>query len=113
VPEFDFIFGHPFFASAYTCNCEHKIIAEHVGHKRQAVTLFNIQDGACFHRLHGKTSVITWTATPGGAVPTDSPAKSGRWATPEAAAQIKREAGLDGFGAKSERENDGKNGETH
>ncbi|BCH47348.1 hypothetical protein KAM260_52390 (plasmid) [Klebsiella pneumoniae] len=34
-------------------------------------------------------------------------------ATPEAAAQIKREAGLDGFGAKSERENDGKNGETH
>ncbi|HBX4014907.1 hypothetical protein CI659_025645 [Klebsiella pneumoniae subsp. pneumoniae] len=26
---------------------------------------------------------------------------------------MKREAGLDGFGAKSERENDGKNGETH
>jgi hypothetical protein len=30
-------------------------------------------------------------------------------ATPEAAAQIKREAGLDGFGANPERENDGKN----
>ncbi len=34
-------------------------------------------------------------------------------ATPEAAAQIKREAGLDGFRAKPERENDGKNGEHH
>ncbi len=34
-------------------------------------------------------------------------------ATPEAAAQIKREAGLDGFRAKPERENDGKNGEYH
>ncbi len=34
-------------------------------------------------------------------------------ATPEAAAQIKREAGLDGFGAKFERENDGKSGEPH
>ena len=32
-------------------------------------------------------------------------------ATPEAAAQIKRDAGLDGFRAKPERENDGKNGE--
>lgn len=32
-------------------------------------------------------------------------------ATPEAAAQIKHEAGLDGFRAKPERENDGKNGE--
>nr|WP_216089274.1 hypothetical protein [Klebsiella pneumoniae] len=34
-------------------------------------------------------------------------------ATPEAAAQIKHEAGLDGFRAKPERENDGKNGELH
>lgn len=34
-------------------------------------------------------------------------------ATPEAAAQIKREADLDGFRAKPERENDGKNGEHH
>ena len=34
-------------------------------------------------------------------------------ATPEAAAQIKHEAGLDGFRAKPERENDGKNGEHH
>nr|QFX77897.1 hypothetical protein [Klebsiella quasipneumoniae] len=34
-------------------------------------------------------------------------------ATPEAAAQIKHGASLDGFRAKPERENDGKNSEHH
>ena len=34
-------------------------------------------------------------------------------ATPEAAAQIKSGVGLDGYRAKPERENDGKNGDRH
>jgi hypothetical protein len=58
--------------------------------------------------------LFTYSATPGGAVPTRQPGENGGFqCDTKAAAQIQREAVLDGYRAKIERENDGKNGEHH